>query len=618
MALLTLYASGLAATALAALQLAAWLALGLLLVRGRGTGEQLPAALLLGAALASALAALLVAAGQLTVAVALPALLGLAALVWSRRQVVAAAAHLAALYRTLIAGSRAWGVALGGLGLIYWLIALAPPRDADVLRYHLAHLRQIAQDGAWLPIADYHYALPFGWSLGFLPFELLGLPQAAQMLNLGLLTIAAALLFGLLRDLVELQVARLLTLLFVAHTAVLHMATTARADMQLVFVVLALTALSVRLRPGDLWGAGLLGLVAWIGAQSRYQAVALGLAGAVVLLVALARRRAEPRQLLAFAGGGAVALALSVPFYLFNWIHLGNPVWPLLTSVFNQPPGYAELVVNAYSRSLNGAMGLDTVAGGLWRLVTSPTVFPVPLAALLLLLVALRWRTHATAAAATFTVAFLALWVLAQPRLYPRFSMLLFVPALVGWGPVLGSWSRPGLPRIAVHGGLAALLALFVGLNVVYAYDYLEYAVTGNATRFHEHTWFKRTYDWVNTETPADARALVVVTSAQTYYLEREHRRVDPRFSGALDWTSVSGAPDLAARMRTGGFTLLIYEPIETWARYPGGEQMIAAVEAAQAEGSLREIARFDERLSTSRLLGDGYETQVQVLELMP
>ena len=72
------------------------------------------------------------------------------------------------------------------LGMIAWIYAIAPPRDGDVMRYHLAHIRQIASDGAWKSIADITYAFPFSWTLNYLPFELLGLPQTAQLTNLGL------------------------------------------------------------------------------------------------------------------------------------------------------------------------------------------------------------------------------------------------------------------------------------------------------------------------------------------------------------------------------------------------------------------------------------------------
>ena len=56
---------------------------------------------------------------------------------------------------------------------MYWLNAIVPPRDADVMRYHLAHVRQIARDGAWIAVPDFHYAIPFGWTLNFLPYEMM-------------------------------------------------------------------------------------------------------------------------------------------------------------------------------------------------------------------------------------------------------------------------------------------------------------------------------------------------------------------------------------------------------------------------------------------------------------
>lgn len=636
MSLLSIYSAGLAATLLAALQLAGWLAVGLAVVRDDDE-RAIPAALLLGHGLCAALMAGLAAAGQLAAAMALPSALCLAALAWRRRAVWAAAGQLGARLGELAGLGRAGDAgavgAAAGAGrlwrrllpaafalilLLYWLVALAPPRDADVLRYHLAHVRQILQDGAWLPIGDYHYALPFGWSLIYLPYEAMGLPQVAHMLNLGLLVIAAALLFGLLRAYAAAPIARLLTLAFVGHSAVLHMATTARADMYVIFVVLAATALVLRL-VGDEGAsprlAALLGFAAWVGAQSRYQAVALGMAISAVVLIYALRRRLGPGHLLAYAGGAAAALLIASPFYLFNWLTLGNPVWPLMIGLFNQPPGYADAVAAAYSRGLNGALSPATLGVGLWRLLTSPIVFPVPVAALLLLAAALRWRNAPAPALALFTAAFLALWAVAQPRLYPRFSLMVLVPTLVGWSPLLERWSRGELWRAVVRAGLATLLALFAVLNIVYAYDYLEYAVTGDSARFHAYTWFKPTYDWFNSAAPQDARPLVIVTSAQSYYLERAHRRADPRFAGVVDWRAVGDAGALRRAMDGGGFTHLIYEEAD-WTRLPGGQQLTAAIAAAEADGTLRRLNTFAERLSTSRLLRDGYETTVVVYEL--
>ncbi len=647
MALLSLYSAGMLATLLAALQLAGWLAVGQAIVRD-DDGAAAPVALLLGHALCAALTAGLAAAGLLGPAIALPAALCLAALAWRRRAVWRAARALGARLGELAwprAGEaprakaqapplpgRPLGIAAppsprvprpASLALLiplaYWLVALAPPRDADVLRYHLAHVRQILQDGAWLPIADYHYALPFGWSLTYLPFEAAGLPVAAHMLNLGLLAAALATLFALLRRYADAPLARLLALAFAGHTAVLHMGTTARADMHLVFVVLAAAALLLRLAEGGPFGprqAAMLGFAAWVGAQSRYQAVALGLAVSAVALRYALRRGLGARAAAAYLGGAAAAAALAAPFYLFNWAGLGNPVWPLLIERLNQPPAYADLVAQAYSGSLNGALAPATLLGGLGRLLVSPVAFPVPIAALLLLPAALRWRGEPTAAMALLAGAFLALWAVAQPRLYPRFSLMLLVPSLLGWAPLLARWWRAGPPlRPLVRVGLAAPLALFGGLNLVYAYDYLAYAVTGDAGRFHAHTWFKPTYDWFNAATAGDARPLVVVTSAQSYYLERAHRRGDPRFAGVVDWAAVGDSAALAEAMARGGFTHLIYEAAD-WSRLPGGRQMMGAVAGAVADGTLRELARFDERLSTSRLLREGRSATVIVYEL--
>lgn len=612
MAFLQFVGTGVAATLAALATLAAWVAIGS--ATRIELEDQLASAavhLAIGAGLTSFLWAIFAAAGQVSFATG--AILGLEAafLLVRRAAVTRAGAALGRTLREMCAGPLATAAAVAAAA-VYWINAAAPPRDADVVRYHLEHIRQIVTDGAWLPIPDYHFALPFGWSLNYLPFERFGLPQGAHMLNLGLWLVAVALLYQVMRQQGGRRVALILCAAAVAQPLLLKSATTAHADMVTIFVVtvaVAVLADAELSRPA----AFALGYVTWAAAGSRYQAVALGVAAGVIAL-AWAVRSGRPRQLLSFAGGAGLGLLVALPFYLFNWRHFGNPVWPLLVDFFNQPPTYADQVAGAYSRLLVGPWQPSTLIAGLREALTSAYTFPIPHAVLGFLLLSAVWRTRATGRLAGFGAAFLLLWTLAQPSLYARFFIYLLPVAWVGLAGIAGAFVR-GRALAWAWRTTAALALGLAGLATYYSFDAAAYAATGDLARYHRTTWFYDVYEWIDANTPPEARFLVVLSGAPTYYLDRPLRRADPWTSGVVDWTAVGGADDLVRAMREGGYDYLLYE-WRNWRQMPGGDRMIAAVREVMDEGQLREVRRFDATLVSSRVLRESHVTPVFLFAL--
>ena len=74
-------------------------------------------------------------------------------------------------------------------------------------------------------IADYHYALPFGWSLSYLPFEILGLPQGSQLLGLALFVVFVSSIVRTFKWAGASRSAVILSLLLVLHPASLRVFT---------------------------------------------------------------------------------------------------------------------------------------------------------------------------------------------------------------------------------------------------------------------------------------------------------------------------------------------------------------------------------------------------------
>jgi hypothetical protein len=154
-----------------------------------------------------------------TAGVVVCAIVGVAALVVQRKRVLRITRQVATSIRELVSG-RVLQFSLTLVALVLWMSAASPPRSADAMRYHLAHIRQIVGEGRWVAIADYHYALPFGWSLSYLPFEMIGLPQGAQMLGALLFAVVVASAVSILRSRGVPSAAIVAALLMFLHPAV--------------------------------------------------------------------------------------------------------------------------------------------------------------------------------------------------------------------------------------------------------------------------------------------------------------------------------------------------------------------------------------------------------------
>jgi hypothetical protein len=217
--------------------------------------------ILIGSAITAFFYAVLAAAGQVRPSIWILLCLNVLFILWRRRHILNTIRLTLTFYQDLV-GRRLSTLFLILLTLlIFWAITIAPPRDADVMRYHLAHIRQILADGVWSSIPDYHYALPFGWSLNYLPFEYFHIPSGAHCLNLLLLLFTLPPLFRFLAAQSDRGVAGLVCALLVYQPSVLKAATTAHADMYVLSVATALTILMLKLPDLSRLEIGLLGFV---------------------------------------------------------------------------------------------------------------------------------------------------------------------------------------------------------------------------------------------------------------------------------------------------------------------------------------------------------------------
>lgn len=598
----------------AALALSAWIAIGSFFVR-RASDDvvvALPVSLLIGSGATAAAYATLTRVGVVDGAIWSVAGLSIIALVLRRAVTSRLIRGLVAEYRATLRDSLLLRILAVPLAALLWICAIAPPRDADVMRYHLAHIRQIISDGRWETIPDYHYAFPFGWTLDYLPFERVDLPQAASLVNVGLWIIMLGGLLRITRGARTMPPAAWICVAFLSHPFVLRVFSSAMADGYAVFVVYVIAALLVAADNEELSEATLLGFVCWIGAQSRYQLLAAALAGTVVFLGMVIRRR-RLSAAAGFSRGAIAAGALSAPFYVANLQDFRNPFWPLFVPEINGTGAYADRVASMYSASLVGHYDLRTFGAQFIELILTPFLVPLALVLVLLVPASLALRAPRYRRVAVFGSLILMLWALAQPRLFPKHVIL-----LLPLGPLLAIAALEGRTvadagRRLMQSAFGVAMVVMVAASAVFSLDYIRYSVSGNRADYHRFTWYYPVYDWVNHNTPRDARFLVVAYSGHSYYLDRRYRRADPWLSGVVDWRRVTSATDLDKIMREGRYDYLIYDDRD-WSNFVGGSAMSSAVRSGLGQGTLVPVRQFRERLYSSRFFRDFTETTVYVL----
>jgi 4-amino-4-deoxy-L-arabinose transferase-like glycosyltransferase len=596
--------------------MAAWIAIGsafLPTAVRNNDGLVTPCSILIGSAATAFVYALLTRLGFVTAAVVLVFLVSAAVLFLQRSEVRRIIETTREPLRSVLETNRVVRLACWPVAVLLWVYAIAPPRDGDVMRYHLAHIRQIIVDGGWEAIADYHYAFPFGWSLNYLPFEWLHLPQAAALVNAALWIVIVAGLLRLARKSDSPRIAQLVAVLFFVHPFVIRTFASAMVDAYAILMVFTVALLLLRLHDTRRV-AVLLGFACWIGAQSRYQLVALGIAGTAVFLMDSARRRTWRRGK-RFALGTAVALALASPFYVANLNDFGNPVWPLLVPFINGTTSYADQVAAAYTQAMTGPRDPLYALHQLWALVRTPSLVPIPIAVLLIVPLGFRGTSSALRRVAWLGLFFLVLWVVMEPHLFPRHILLLLPVAALLFVPALaGLWSRERLTRV-VDRVLVGAIAASILLSAIFAWDYVRYDLTGDKTAYHKFTWYYPVYDWINMNTSRDARFLVIVYSGHSYYLDRPYRRADPWLSGVVDWSHVASATDLGRVLMHGGYQYVVYDDRD-WRGFPGGAEMQYTVKSAITTRLLVPVHTERERLYTGRVTRSFEETNVYVLRL--
>ncbi|MFL5560109.1 MAG: hypothetical protein ACJ79K_01415 [Gemmatimonadaceae bacterium] len=574
-----------------------------LLRRRRAPWLTLPLALLAGGAGLGVVYGVLLWLGWRNVAIAADMLAMVLAVAFRGRQTMLELRRLFDPLLELVRRSRSRMAGAITIIAIYAFDAVQPVRETDALRYHLAHIAQIDREGRWAAIPIAHYAFPFAWQSTFLPFVHAGIPEAAQVVNLGLWLVSIAAIVAH-RGAARIGTTGALILAAIALSPLaVGTATTPTADAFTVVSALVV-ALILAGRTPDVSGAGFgeataLGFAAWVGVGTRYQAFAIGIAATITAVIWLAHSDRWV-TLLGFIEGAVLALLLAAPFFLANAVRFGNPVWPLRSIASGAD--YATVVGAFYTRSWHGALSPGYVAHAAGQLLVDRAAAPLALllaAAVIVTLLARGPMAEGSRRVTLFIALFFASWALAQPMLYPRFMVYLVGPALVlalRHAELLERGRQRLLARAILGAGVIAMGAYAL------AGVALDARALGNGgrERLRASTWYYPVYTWVRLHTPDDAHVLVITRSQETFYLDRFYRRADPGASAEIEWPRVQDGEALSATLARRGFDYVVYDSA-AWSGMPGGDEMTRSISDATRRGTLTEVQRFKLTLTRSR-----------------
>ncbi|HKD20038.1 MAG TPA: hypothetical protein VKG23_19455, partial [Thermoanaerobaculia bacterium] len=223
-------------------------------------------------------------------------------------------------------GSRWLRLGVLGLALLPLPMALAPAVSLDALTYQLRMPEIALRTGSWaLDLLDSPTFFPAATQSLYLPalaFD--GSGVSAQLIHYGFFLLTLVALKAVAERLDRTASPWWASLLFAAIPAAGIVAGWSWSDMPLCF---ALVAAGLALTYAE--GAGAIVVVA-LAASIKYSGLLLG----IPLLACVPRADRGPSRLRRWSIGAVLGLVVLLPWYGANFLATGNPVYPLLQSVF--------------------------------------------------------------------------------------------------------------------------------------------------------------------------------------------------------------------------------------------------------------------------------------------
>jgi hypothetical protein len=230
------------------------------------------------------------------------------------------------------------GLLFGGIVLVLsfdLLEGLSPPADGDSLAYHFDLPKRFLAAGIieFVPRAM-DGAIPLLTHMTYLPALGLGGEKAMTLWTMASGWGPAALLYFFSRSYLERPWSLALTLIFLTTPAVVFGGGSGHVEVRMaLFAMIAAFAISDALHTGDLRHTALAGLGVGFIIASKYTGLLFaGVCGVVLcgLLLLAKEKWFRHGVLLVF-----VTLLMGAQWYVWNWIHTGDPVFPILFNLID-------------------------------------------------------------------------------------------------------------------------------------------------------------------------------------------------------------------------------------------------------------------------------------------
>jgi tetrahydromethanopterin S-methyltransferase subunit F len=460
------------------------------------------------------------------------------------------------------------------------VMALAPPLFHDTLTYHLAlPMHAAAAGGAEVSVTDVFSAYPPLGEMTSSPALLLGSPVAMAVTHAGFLFPLALLAAAFARRFLD-DTGAAVALVVVTCPLVLFAATTLKPDLLMFgFTLTALFALaSLAMAPADDAVEHHRQRVLLVGAAVGLMCATrvTGLAWGVVLLVALAvvlRRRSLALAWRLAAPAFGLAAVVGAPVYLRNLLALGNPVFPLMSSIFGGPAWMPRTAaaLDGMARRADAEHVVELVVKGPLTFTFDnpgsmndiPGTLPLLLLPLGLLLKA--WPRPAKLVLGLALVS-LPLWLATHALM--RLNPLLVLGLLLGTGWVLGR-----LAQTSARPLVAALVLTLAAGNLLWTLraDALlrrdPWAVITARTSADEHLRQQfelyGAFAWLNNNTPPTSRVLLFTGDWRSGWLQRRvvrsGRLTKPVLQSVLEVSST--VDDMVREMKALDVDYVVFTP---------------------------------------------------------
>jgi len=423
--------------------------------------------------------------------------------------------------------------------LLSLLRDLTPPTDYDGLVYHLTIRQTFLREHHLVPFLDIPHAnFPATTEMLYIVAMGLGSPMCAKLLHLsfGLLTTLA--LFCLARHFLSRGAAWLSMAVLWSLPIFVMEAGWAYVDLAWTFYeTLAIFAFLLWTQHLNRRWLILSGLFMGLALGTKYMAGYgwILLAGAIAFQSWISNRK-RPRELLkALCLFAMVSGLVASPWYLKNWLCLGNPIYPVFFGGLNYGPHRME--ASAY---LAGNIGMGRCFRCylllIWNIYAhsnwfggSPLAFPSFLSLSLPLWVIWRRNRGVNWVLALSLLRFM-LWAATLQNL--RYLLPIYPALSIATGYILHQAILHGRRRLPwdffVRALVVSLLLINVGLQL-----YKEATTSGNPLPVilgseSQVAYLRRTLvdypvtEFINTALPSEAKVLFI-GDGRSYYFEREH-----------------------------------------------------------------------------------------------